>query len=77
MNTPMLQYNLQSSAMFVNKFFRKFTKWRVIDGKACKNIPEAVHKLVLSACLGHSWEIGCNKHDSSYYSKQNSVYITG
>jgi hypothetical protein len=43
-----------------------------IDGKACNNIPEAVNKLALSACLGHSCETGWNKHDSSYYSKQNS-----
>ena len=29
-----------------------------IDGKACNNIPEAVNKLALSACLGHSCETG-------------------
>ena len=33
-----------------------------IDGKACNNIPEVVNKL------------GWNKHDSSYYSKQNSKF---
>ena len=43
-----------------------------IDGKTCKNISEAVNKLYLSAHLGHSCETGCNKHDSSYYSKQSS-----
>jgi len=45
-----------------------------IDGKACNNIPEAVNKLVLSARLGHSFETGWNKHDSSCYSKQNSKF---
>jgi len=49
-----------------------------IDGKACNNIPETVNKLALSAHLGHSCETGWNKHDSSYYSKQNSkFYDTG
>jgi hypothetical protein len=43
-----------------------------IDGKAWNNIPEAVDKLALSAHLGHSCETEWNKHDSSYYSKQNS-----
>ena len=46
-----------------------------IDGKACNNIPEAVNKLPLSACLDHSCETGWNKHDSSYYSKQNSKVL--
>ena len=45
-----------------------------IDGKACNNISEAVNKFALSACLGHSCETGWNKHDSSYYSKQNSKF---
>jgi len=45
-----------------------------IDGEACNNIPEAVNKLALSACLDHSCETGWNKHDSSYYSKQNSKF---
>ena len=45
-----------------------------IDGKACNNIPEAVNKLALSARLGHSCETGWNKHDSCYYSKQNSKF---
>jgi hypothetical protein len=27
--------------------------------------------------LDHSCETGWNKHDSSYYSKQNSKFITG
>jgi hypothetical protein len=43
------------------------------DGRGCKNIPEAVNKLALSARLGHSCETGWHKHDSFYYSKQNSV----
>jgi uncharacterized protein Usg len=38
------------------------------------NITEAVNKLALSAHLGHSCETGCNKYDSSYYSKQNSKF---
>jgi hypothetical protein len=29
-----------------------------IDLKACNKIPEAGNKLALSACLGHSCEIG-------------------
>ena len=45
-----------------------------IDGKACNNIPEVVNKLVLSAHLDHSCETVSNKHDSSYYSKQNSKF---
>ena len=28
------------------------------DGRGCKNIPEAVNKLALSARLGHSCEAG-------------------
>ena len=47
-----------------------------IDLKACNKIPEAGNKLALSACLGHSCEIGWNKHDSSYYSKQNSKVLS-
>jgi hypothetical protein len=42
-----------------------------VYGKACNNIPEAVNKLALSVRLVHSCEIGWNKHDSSYYSKQS------
>jgi hypothetical protein len=45
-----------------------------IDGKASNNILEAVNKLALSARLDHSCETGWNKHDSSYYSKQNSKF---
>ena len=45
-----------------------------IDRKACNNIPEAVNKLVFSAHLDHSCETVWNKHDSSYYSKQNSKF---
>ena len=48
-----------------------------IDGKACNNIPEAANKLAVSDRLGHSCETGWNKHDSSYYSKQNSVLSQG
>ena len=40
-----------------------------IDGN---NIPEAVNKLALSTHLDHSCATGWNKHDSSYYSIQNS-----
>jgi len=47
-----------------------------IDGKACTNSPKAVNKLVISAHLGHSCETGWNKHDSSYYSKQNSKFLS-
>ena len=47
-----------------------------INEKACNTIPETVNKLALSAHLGHSGETGWNKHDSSYYSKQNSSFIT-
>jgi hypothetical protein len=36
-----------------------------------------VNKLALSAHLGHSSETGWNEHDSSYYSKQNSVLSQG
>ena len=42
-----------------------------IDGKALNNIPEAVNKLALSARIDNSCETGWNKHESSYYSKQN------
>jgi len=35
---------------------------------------EAVNKLALSARLDHSCETEWNKHDSSYYSKQNSMF---
>ena len=48
-----------------------------IDGKACNNISEAVNKIALSARLVHSCETGWNKHDSSYYSNQNSVLLQG
>ena len=42
-----------------------------IDEKACNNIPETVkQKLALSARLGHSSQTDWNKHDSSYYYKQ-------
>jgi hypothetical protein len=41
-----------------------------INGKACNNIPEAINKLALSARLGHF----CERHDSSHYSKQNSIF---
>jgi hypothetical protein len=44
-----------------------------INGKACNNIPEAINKLALSAHLGHF----CERHDSSHYSKQNSVLTQG
>jgi len=44
--------------------------------KACNTIPETVNKLALSSHLGYSCETGWNKHDSSYYSKQNSSFIT-
>ena len=37
-----------------------------IGGKTCNNILEAVNKLALSVCLGHSWEAVWNKYDSSY-----------
>jgi len=48
-----------------------------IDGKACNNIPEAVNKLAkISAHLGHSCETGWNKHDSFYYSNQNSKVLS-
>ena len=46
------------------------------DGKACNNIPEAVNKVALLARLDHSRETGWNKHDSSYYFKQNSKFFT-
>jgi hypothetical protein len=46
-------------------------------GKACNNIPEAVDKPALSARLDLSCETVWNKHDSSYYSKQNSVLLQG
>ena len=46
-----------------------------IDLKACNKIPEGGNKLALSACLGHSCEIGWNKHDSSYYSTQSSKVL--
>jgi hypothetical protein len=45
-----------------------------INRKACSNIPEAINKLAFSASLGHTCETGWNKHDSSYYSKQNSKF---
>lgn len=45
-----------------------------IDLKACNKIPEAGNKLALSACFGHSCEIGWNKLDASYHSKQNSKF---
>jgi hypothetical protein len=45
-----------------------------IDRKACNNILEAFDKLTLSTRLGHSCETGWNKHNSSYYSKQNSKF---
>jgi len=55
--------------------FRKFTKWLTnIDGKTSNNIPEAVNKPALSARLCYSCETGWNKHDSTYYSKQNSKF---
>jgi hypothetical protein len=46
-----------------------------IDRKAYYNILEAFNKLALSAHLGHSCETGWIKHDSSYYSKQNSKVL--
>ena len=39
------------------------------------NIPEAVNIVAWSAArLCHSSEIGWNKHNSSYYAKQNSMF---
>jgi hypothetical protein len=68
-------YKTVESAVSVNTVFRKFERELTnIDGKACNNIPEAVNKLALSTCFGHFCETGWNKHDSSYYSKQNSKF---
>jgi len=58
--------------MLVKTVFRNSrSELTYIDENACNNIPEAVNKLPLSARVGHSCETGWNKHDSSYYSKQN------
>jgi hypothetical protein len=56
---------------------RELTNTWNIDRKALNNIPEAVNKLAFSASLGNSCETGWNIHDSSYYSKQNSVLSQG
>jgi hypothetical protein len=64
--------------MIVNTVFRKFTKWTYEHWRKgiCNNIPEAVNKLALSARLDYSCETGWNKHDPSYYSKQNSKFLS-
>ena len=55
----MLQYRLHSRPHVCKQSFLEIhevacNKFKNIDGKACSNIPEAVHKLALSARLCHS-----------------------
>ena len=61
---PILTLGLKPSGRYRSLGMITVLIWK----RACIN-------LWLSARLDYSCETGWNKHDSSYYSKQNSIYI--